>query len=97
MIVSRMTSEGKATLPSEVCDALGLSPGDRVAYEIDGDQVVISKGAVPRDGFAAMPEAELQAMIDAALANQHLSIPIDEAFAKVRSRIEARAARMNAA
>ena len=41
--VSKVTSKGQTTLPREVREALSLSPGDRVVYDIEGDAVVIRK------------------------------------------------------
>ena len=41
MIASKITSKGQTTLPKPVRDALGVKPGDRVYYFIDGDQVRI--------------------------------------------------------
>ncbi len=41
--IARLTSKGQATIPSAVRKHLGVRPGDRVVYEIDGDQVVVRK------------------------------------------------------
>lgn len=41
--ISTVTSKGQTTLPRTVREALSLSPGDRVVYEIEGDAVVIRK------------------------------------------------------
>jgi len=34
---SNMTSKGQVTVPKEIRDLLGLKPGDRVAFVIEGD------------------------------------------------------------
>ncbi len=39
MIESTVTSKGQTTLPKAVREALGVGPGDRVRYRIEGDQV----------------------------------------------------------
>lgn len=40
MIVSRITSKSQTTVPRAVRDALGLKPGDSLAYAIDEDGTV---------------------------------------------------------
>ena len=39
MQTSSLTSKGQVTIPAEVRRRLGLKPGDRVAFIIDGDEV----------------------------------------------------------
>jgi len=39
MQTSTLTSKGQATIPAEVCKRLGLHPGDRVVFVVDGDEV----------------------------------------------------------
>ena len=41
MIESTITSKGQTTLPKAVREALGVGPGDRVRYRIEGDAVRI--------------------------------------------------------
>ena len=41
MVESRITSKGRTTLPKPVREALGVKPGDRVRYFIQGDDVRI--------------------------------------------------------
>ncbi len=41
MVESRITSKGRTTLPKPVREALGVKPGDRVRYLIQGDEVRI--------------------------------------------------------
>ena len=46
MIVSRITSKSQTTVPRAVRDALGLKPGDTLAYAIEEHgEVRISKAA----------------------------------------------------
>ena len=40
---SRITSKGQTTLPQEVRRVLGVSVGDTVRYEIDGNEVRLVK------------------------------------------------------
>jgi AbrB family looped-hinge helix DNA binding protein len=41
MLYSTMTSKGQTTIPSEVREALGLKPGDKLEYSIEGTQVTV--------------------------------------------------------
>ena len=52
MIHSRITSKSQTTIPRAVREALGLAVGDDVAYEIEGDRVVLRRVA-ERDPFIA--------------------------------------------
>lgn len=56
MIVSRITRKAQTTLPRAVCAALGLREGDRVAYEIEGDRVVLMRAEPAEDPFATFTE-----------------------------------------
>lgn len=38
---SAVTSKGQTTIPAEIRDALGLKPGDRLEYVIEGDHAAI--------------------------------------------------------
>jgi antitoxin PrlF len=50
MITSRITSKSQTTLPRAVRSALGLRPGDTLAYQIEGDRaVLVRQRAEPRD------------------------------------------------
>jgi len=55
MITSKITSKAQTTIPQPVRMALGLREGDEVAYQIDGDRVVLTKARPP--GFAEDPFA----------------------------------------
>ena len=58
MIKSRLTSKAQTTIPQPVRSALGLKAGDEVAYEIDGDRVVLTRAKPTgfEDPFAAFDE-----------------------------------------
>ncbi len=58
MISSKLTDKAQTTIPQAVRKALDLIPGDELAYEIDGDRVIITKaGAEPaEDPFALFTE-----------------------------------------
>ena len=49
MIVGRITAKAQTTIPRAVRLALGVGPGDEVAYEIDGDRVVMRRVGDPFD------------------------------------------------
>ena len=41
--MSRMTSKGQVTIPKNIRQALGVKPGDHVAFELLPDQRVVVK------------------------------------------------------
>jgi antitoxin PrlF len=43
MLTSKLTSKSQTTVPQAVRLALGLEPGDEIAYRIDDGQVVLTK------------------------------------------------------
>jgi antitoxin PrlF len=58
MIKSRLTSKSQTTVPQAVRTALRLQPGDELAYEIDGDRVILTKASALAldDPFAVFDE-----------------------------------------
>ena len=59
MITSKLSSKAQTTVPRSVRAALGLREGDEIAYEIDGDKVLIRKAGdstVDDDPFAVFEE-----------------------------------------
>ena len=56
MIHSRLTSKAQTTIPRAVRIALGLKEGDRVAYEIEGDRVILTRADAVDDPFATFTE-----------------------------------------
>ena len=58
MITSKLTSKAQTTIPLPVRNALRLTEGDELLYQIEGDRVVLTKadrGAV-EDPFATFSE-----------------------------------------
>lgn len=45
MITSRLSRKSQTTIPQPVRSALHLREGDEIAYEIEGDRVVLRKAA----------------------------------------------------
>lgn len=57
MIIGRITAKAQTTIPRAVRLALGVKAGDEIAYEIDGDRVIIRRAADPFDKpFAGFTE-----------------------------------------
>lgn len=67
MATATMTSKGQLTVPKEIRDRLGLSPGDKVDLVPSGDLTVIMRkrhqlsleevlGSLPTNGIAATLE-----------------------------------------
>jgi antitoxin PrlF len=59
MIKSKLTSKSQTTIPQAVRTALGLRQGDEIAYQIDGDKVVLRKAPeelIEDDPFALFDE-----------------------------------------
>lgn len=52
MIISKLTTKSQTTIPQPVRNALGLEPGDELAYVIEGDRVILTKA---RHGGAEDP------------------------------------------
>ncbi len=52
MITSKLTSKSQTTVPQAVRVALGVSPGDEIAYVIEEGRVLVTKAPVrpPRRG-----------------------------------------------
>ncbi len=51
MILGKITAKAQTTIPRAVRLALGLKPGDEVVWEIDGDQVVVTRAHAATDPF----------------------------------------------
>ena len=67
MITSKLTSKAQTTIPLPVRHALRLAEGDEIAYQIEGDRVVLTKarhGPV-KDPFAVFDEWSSEADIRA--------------------------------
>lgn len=51
MIHSRITSKAQTTIPRAVREALGISAGDTLAYEIKDGVVILRRAATSQDPF----------------------------------------------
>lgn len=58
MIISKLTSKAQTTIPQPVRTALHLKEGDAIAYQIEGDRVVITRASAEaaEDPFATFSE-----------------------------------------
>lgn len=57
MIIGRITAKAQTTIPRAIRLALGIRPGDEIAYEIEGDRVIMRRVGDPFDRpFAAFSE-----------------------------------------
>ncbi len=58
LIKSKLTSKSQTTIPQPIRAALRLVEGDEIAYEIDGDRVILTKAAAGAtdDPFATFTE-----------------------------------------
>ncbi len=65
--ISTVTSKGQITLPKSIRQALGIDVGGKVAFELRGGQVIVTRaeGAPHQDpaiaGFLHLLEKEIQA------------------------------------
>ena len=50
MITSKLTSKAQTTIPQAVRTALGVGPGDEIAYAIVEGHVLLTKATRPRRG-----------------------------------------------
>ena len=50
MITSKLTTKSQTTIPRPVRAALRVKAGDELAYEIDGDRVILTRASRVRDG-----------------------------------------------
>ena len=51
MQVSRIGAHGRTTIPKTIRDEAGLHEGDAIAFEIEGDRLVVRKVAAGRDEY----------------------------------------------
>ncbi len=57
MILGKISAKAQTIIPRAVRLALGLVPGDDVVWEIEGDQVVMSRALRAPDAFLGNFEA----------------------------------------
>ncbi|MBV9249270.1 MAG: type II toxin-antitoxin system PrlF family antitoxin [Acetobacteraceae bacterium] len=48
MITSKLTSKAQTTIPQAVRTALGIRPGDEIAYAIEDGRVLLTKATRPK-------------------------------------------------
>ena len=60
MCVSRLSSKGQVTIPKEIREAIGLKPGDMVAYEVQNGVVTLTRV----ESFDAAFHAALSGTLD---------------------------------
>lgn len=64
MITSKLTSKAQTTVPQPVRTALRLREGDELAYQIDGDRVILTRANQPaaaEDPFLTFGEWDTEA------------------------------------
>lgn len=68
MLRSTVTKKGQTTIPGEIREALRIKPGDKLAYELEGDHVTIRvhpgvkalKGALASDKGKGLSFAQIR-------------------------------------
>lgn len=51
MQVAKIGARGRTTIPKTIREAAGLCEGDVIAYEIEGDHLVVRKVVPERDAY----------------------------------------------
>ena len=51
MEVARITARGRTTIPKRIREEVGLLEGDVVAFEIEGDHLIVRKVGTSRDEY----------------------------------------------
>jgi antitoxin PrlF len=46
-MTTTVTQKGQVTIPKEIRDFLGIRPGQKVSFQINGDHAVVKKGEQP--------------------------------------------------
>lgn len=92
MILTRLDADANVVIPAEMLERLGVKPGDQIAFEIiDGELSVFRYPTDDEiDEDTELSYGELRALIKEADDDPRPSVPIDEAFANVRRRLEKR-------
>jgi AbrB family looped-hinge helix DNA binding protein len=54
MEYAKVTSKGQITIPAEVRDALGIGVGDSVAFEAQGEYMVVRKAKGVDDSYGCL-------------------------------------------
>ena len=61
VLLSKVTSKGQATIPADVRRLLKLSPGDRIAFRVEGSRVELARATPIDRDFAEALEPTLSA------------------------------------
>lgn len=82
----KLTSKSQVTVPRDVRDALGVGPGEFVAFDHDGDRIVVRKAEPPAvDEETAMAEFRVRLERARAMAKPlPLGMTTDEYMAMIR-------------
>ncbi|TKX69760.1 AbrB/MazE/SpoVT family DNA-binding domain-containing protein [Halorubrum sp. GN11_10-6_MGM] len=54
MPTSTLTTRGQTTIPKPIREALGLQPGDRVEFTLEGDRVVLRRAGADLSALDGM-------------------------------------------
>jgi antitoxin PrlF len=54
LALSKLTTKAQTTIPKDVRKALDLKAGDSIAYDIQGNQVILRKADAYREGYYDM-------------------------------------------
>ncbi|MCS3857819.1 AbrB family looped-hinge helix DNA binding protein [Salinibacter ruber] len=54
MPTSTLTSRGQTTIPKPIREALGLQPGDRVEFTLEGDRVLLRRAGADLSSLDGM-------------------------------------------
>lgn len=88
MILTNLDKRGRTTVPPEVREALGVEPGDLLAYRIEGGEVIVAKASDEHGPDDIHSAEEIEAALDGLLDDSRPTIPADEAFARAFAAIE---------
>lgn len=58
MPVGTMTSKGQITVPKEIREAVGLEPGDRLLFDLDGEEIRVRREPDLADLVGSVPVPE---------------------------------------
>lgn len=51
MVLTKITARGQTTIPKKIREAANLNEGDVIAFEIEGDHLVVHKVVPGRDDY----------------------------------------------
>jgi antitoxin PrlF len=84
--IATVTSKGQITLPKPIRQALGIDVGGKVAFDLRGSEVVVSRADDPDQHHDPAIESFLSLLEDGIKSGKHLSaLPEDLARAMLAS------------